>query len=106
MIDMINEKTIELSLKEVRYRGIYLGDHQYITDLLDYCYGYEQEDGIRVPARAYEVVRFDENTEIAVAREINDRTLIERIALAMDNDREIRETLRRLAKNGSRGLQK
>ena len=96
---MTNEKTIELSLKEVRYRGIYLGDQQYIIDMLDYCYGHEREDGVRVPARAYEVVSFDENIEIAVAREINERTLIERIAIAMDNDREIRETFRWLAKN-------
>ena len=101
---MTNEKTINYG--EVRYNGTYLGDQQYITDMLDYCFGYEREDGVQVPARAYEVVSFDENTEIAVTREINDRSLIERIALAMDNDREIRETLRGLAKNRPEAFRK
>lgn len=111
---MTNTKTIEncygANQKPSRFTGVTVGDKDYFVDALDYIMGTripgididtgaEIKEFLQVPQKAYEVVSYDENTDTAVVSEVKDRSLLEKIAIGMHNDRVVRSGLRWLAEN-------
>ena len=63
------------------YMGVNYGGGQYIIFKDDYVYSNMVKEGVVVPHKAYELLRYDFETGFTHAREVSDRLLVERVAI-------------------------
>ena len=64
------------------YLGLDLDGKHYILNEDDYCaHSTEGRGGLTIPRTAFELVKYDAQTRTATAREITDKSLVQRIAV-------------------------
>ena len=68
--------------RESDYQGVDVDGKQYVFRVDDYVGGKKNQRGLRVPRKAYQVVKYTKETATAKAREVTDPSLLEKIAFA------------------------
>ena len=64
------------------YLGLDLDGKHYILNEDDYCaHSTEGRGGLTIPRTAFELVKYDAQTGTATAREVTDKSLVQRIAV-------------------------
>ena len=77
-----------------RVKGIDIENKHYIVTMAVLIMkGAKRQDGVLVPERAYELVSYDEKTKVAVAEEVEDSSLVEKIAVEMHKERILKHAL-------------
>jgi len=61
------------------FSGVQLSGIEYVIDSIDLTQALAERADFPLPTRVYQVVRYDEESEVATAREITDRTVIHKV---------------------------
>jgi len=77
------DRNLEIGLNTNAFLEVDIEGRTYFVKQDDYFGGSMTEKHILMPKKAYERVSFDEDTGTAKAREITDRSLVQRIAVEL-----------------------